>query len=147
MPAAGLAPGASQRQDRRRSQQGPIPPSPALVRNGSARRKIPTTLAAGQQTPASGAAQVGVPAPGNGSMDRRQSAQRLSAHHPFASAQGSYEFTQDGADPYGRQSPMVSSVGPAPPDARIGANHPAPQQQDEPAPPSGLWKILTCRCG
>lgn len=154
---AGLAPGAS-RQDRRRSQQGPVPPSPALVRNGSARRKIPTGLAPGQQTPASGAAHVNVPAPGQGSVERRGSGQRLSAHHPFASATGSYEYNRgdEAGDsyaqpnqPYGRQSPMVSNVGPAaPPEVSgvramgvpNGGDHPEEQ-------PSGLWKILTCRCG
>jgi casein kinase 1 len=154
---AALAPGAS-RQDRRRSQgPGPIPPSPALVRNGSARRKIPTALSPGQQTPASGAAHVGVPAPGQGSMvDRRESQQRLSANHPFASVQGSYEFTrEDGHEhnapnaQYGRQSPMVSSA--APPEVNgapaVGMRDGDHHQQQPQEQQSSFWKILTCKCG
>jgi casein kinase 1 len=144
-------------------QQGavPIPPSPALVRNGSARRKIPAALqpgvASGQATPGSAAAHVGVPPPG----ERRGSA-HLTPQHPFASAQGSYEFPPpDGEDgypaqgqqSYGRQSPMVASA--APPAmtpvrahaGEVGVANGEHDQRGADEQPSSFWKCLTCKCG
>lgn len=169
--SAGLAPAPAARRepDRRRSgaQAGaPVPPSPALVRAGSARRKVPQALIpgapSGQLTPASAAANVNVPAPGQLALDQRGS-RALSPQHPFASAQGSYEYGNtngDGADgayaqpgqqTYGRSSPMVASA--APPEVsavgagagEIGAANGDPAQQPE--QPSTFWKILTCKCG
>jgi casein kinase 1 len=160
-PPAALSP-TQQRprgEERRRSQGGAVvPPSPALVRNGSARRKIPTGLAPGQMTPASGAAHVGVPPPSSaGGVDRRGSQQRLSANHPFASMQGSYEYTDgvpaagmEGQAAYGRASPMVSPSGAAAPavsDVRATGDAARQRDQAEPEQPSAFWKILTCRCG
>lgn len=177
-PAPAPAPAATNRResDRRRStNQGgaPVPPSPALVRNGSARRKLPAALVpgggvntSGQLTPASAAANVNVPAPGQLALDRRGS-QHLTPQHPFASAQGSYDFgTADGADaayagtqpqqqPYGRTSPMISSAAPpAISPVRAGAGEIGAAngehghgQGGEGEPTSTFWKVLTCKCG
>ncbi|KAF4608658.1 casein kinase I [Pleurotus pulmonarius] len=125
---------------RRASQAGNVvPPSPALVRHGS---KQP-------------AAQANVPVGAQ---------HRMSAQHPYANA--AYDYGRDGADdpygmgvqqqPYGRASPMVSSVGAAPPAisnvrARagdVGVSHGGDfNGQEDTQPKNGLIRILTCRCG
>ncbi|KDQ33488.1 hypothetical protein PLEOSDRAFT_1061144 [Pleurotus ostreatus PC15] len=125
---------------RRASQAGNVvPPSPALVRHGS---KQP-------------AAQVNVPVGAQ---------HRMSAQHPYANA--SYDYGREGAEdpygmgvqqqPYGRASPMVSSVGAAPPAisnvrARagdVGVSHGGDfNGQEDIQPKNGLIRILTCRCG
>ncbi|KAH9842762.1 CK1/CK1/CK1-G protein kinase [Rhodofomes roseus] len=157
------------RDDRRRvSQTGGqgvvVPPSPALVRHGSKHRVVPGTPGGlstpGQITPmSSAAAHVDVPI---GTMQRRQS-QQPSAQHPYANP-GHDSFVREQAvdeysatQPYGRASPMVSSVGAAPPAlsnvrARGGevgvSNGGGYQGQTESEPPKNtLWNILTCRCG
>ena len=140
--------------DRRRSQAGNvIPPSPALVRHGSKRRANP--LAPGgisspaQYTPHSTTAQVNVP---------------LGTGHPYANpSTGGYDYARDDdtygiQQPYGRASPMVSSIGIVPPalssvraragEAGIshGDEYIAQQQIDDIQPKSSLFRILTCRC-
>lgn len=152
------------RDERRRSQGGNIvPPSPALVRHGSKQRKIPAALTPGggntpgQLTPASAAAQVNIPV---GTPQQRGSPQ-----HPYANAAGAgYEYGRDvadesyGAQQYGRASPMVSTVGAAPPAvsnvrARAGeagvsqGGEYAGQDGDGVPPKPSLLRILTCRCG
>lgn len=159
--------------DRRRmSQQAPIiPPSPALVRHGSKQRKIPAALtpgagnSSGQLTPHSTAAQVNVPV---GTPQHRASMLNHHNQHPYANAvPGGYDYGRDlGEDPYlahqqqyGRVSPMVSSVGAAPPAisnvraragdigiSRVGGYQQA-QEDEEPKPKNSLIRILTCRCG
>lgn len=141
------------RDDRRRASQaggaGPVvPPSPALVRTGSKTRH-PANLGAGQ----SAAAQVDVPAA------QRRISQQVSASHPYANAgydsYGRDEYSAS-QQPYGRASPMVSSVNAAPPalsnvramGGEVGAANGGDYQgQQEEQPKSTLWKILTCRCG
>ncbi|KAL0946648.1 hypothetical protein HGRIS_012842 [Hohenbuehelia grisea] len=148
MQTAGLDPRDRRReQDRRRISQGGgvVPPSPALVRHGSKQRKVPAALTpggTGQVTPHSTAAQVNVP------------------------VSGAYDYGREGADenytgvpggqPYGRASPMVSSVGAAPPAisnvrARagdVGVSHGGDYNgQEDVQPKNGLFRILTCRCG
>lgn len=133
------------REDRRRSQGGVVPPSPALVRNGSKQRKGPI---AGQLTPHSGAAHVNVPVP-----NRHSAVQQ----HPYANA-GGYDY---GAvddpyrnQPYGRASPMLPNANPVPPAlssarARGGESGVAGdfnQHMEEPTPKPSLLRILTCRC-
>ncbi|KIY43570.1 CK1/CK1/CK1-G protein kinase [Fistulina hepatica ATCC 64428] len=126
-----------------------VPPSPALVRHGSKQRKIPNALTPGGVTPRSAAAQVNVPV-----------GTRNSSQHPYASG-GVYDY-RDGDEqysapqqPYGRASPMVPSVGAAPPavsDVRatrtgdVGMAGPYTGDADG-VPKNTLWKILTCRCG
>ncbi|KAF8921178.1 CK1/CK1/CK1-G protein kinase [Mucidula mucida] len=152
MQNAGLVPNDRRREHRdserrRQSQGGNIaPPSPALVRHGSKQRKIPAALTPGatpgQVTPHSAAAQVGVPV-GSG-------------RHPYANG---YDYPQDEGymtNQYGRASPMLSSVGAAPPavsnvraqggDVGVAANY-GQQQMDEPRPKNTLLRILTCQCG
>ncbi|KAI0670411.1 CK1/CK1/CK1-G protein kinase [Trametes maxima] len=144
------------RDDRRRASQagGPVvPPSPALVRNGSKRQQQhPGGLTPGG-APISAAAQVDVPA-----AQRRISQQ--GAAHPYANAAydtyGRDEYSAS-QQPYGRASPMVSSVNAAPPalsnvramGGEVGAANGGEYhgQQEEEQPKSSLWKILTCRCG
>ena len=106
----------------------------------------------------SAAAQVDVPA-----ATQRRMSQQASASHPYASA-GYDTYGRERVDdysasqqPYGRASPMVSSVGAAPPalsnvravGGEVGvANGGEFHGQQEPEQPkSTLWKILTCRCG
>lgn len=167
MQSAGLAPERrrDQRDDRRRSQAGPVvPPSPALVRHGSKQRKIPAALVPGggnmpgQLTPHSGAAQVNVPV---------GSQQRGSTQHPYANAitPGGYDYGRDGGEEgyvtqqqqqYGRASPMVSTIGIAPPavsqvrarGGEAGVAHGAEYNgQDHDTPPKPTFiRILTCRC-
>lgn len=162
MQSAGLAPNdrrRDQRDDRRRvSQAGNIaPPSPALVRHGSKQRKVPAALGPGngampgQITPHSAAAQVNVPV----------GSPRGTPQHPYANVSGTgYEFNEDGygnQQQYGRASPMVSSVGAAPPAVSnvraragdVGVSQGGEYRQDaEDAPPKlSLIRILTCRCG
>ncbi|KAI0780968.1 CK1/CK1/CK1-G protein kinase [Trametes elegans] len=144
------------RDDRRRQSQagGPvIPPSPALVRNGSKQRHPGQLVPGGNGTPVSAAAQVDVPAA------QRRVSQQVSASHPYANAAydtyGRDEYSAS-QQPYGRASPMVSSVNAAPPalsnvramggEAGV-AEHQGQQQEEEEPPKSTLWKILTCRCG
>ncbi|KAJ8482125.1 hypothetical protein ONZ51_g5551 [Trametes cubensis] len=150
------------RDDRRRVSQGGgpvIPPSPALVRSGSKQRHPGNlTPGGGQATPVSAAAQVDVPA-----ATQRRMSQQASASHPYASA-GYDTYGRERVDdysasqqPYGRASPMVSSVGAAPPalsnvravGGEVGAANGGEfhGQQEPEQPKSTLWKILTCRCG
>ncbi|KAG6860623.1 hypothetical protein C0995_009272 [Termitomyces sp. Mi166 len=142
--------------DRRRSQTGNVvPPSPALVRHGSKRRVNPLApggiSSPGQYTPHSNTAQVNVP---------------LGVGHPYANPHtGGYDYARDGVDdgygtqqPYGRASPMVSSIGAVPPalsnvraragEAGIshGDGYNGQQQVDDIQPKSSLFRILTCRC-
>jgi casein kinase 1 len=148
---------------RRVSQAGPggvIPPSPALVRRGSKQRKIPAALTPGsgntpgQVTPLSAAAQINVPVatpiPGRSSQG---------GAHPYASAApGGYDYGGDESyrgQQYGRASPMVPSVGAAPPAISpvrvrgdVGASHGEDfRSPGLEVPKSSLWRILTCRCG
>ena len=110
------------RDERRRASQAGnpvVPPSPALVRAGSKTRH-PANLSPGmvgmpgQVTPMSNEAQVGMPI----SSSRRMSQHQASAQHPYATVgydtygRDEYSATQQ---PYGRASPMVPSVGAAPP--------------------------------
>jgi casein kinase 1 len=151
--------------DRRRaSQQGAIiPPSPALVRHGSKQRKIPAALvpgtgaSPGHLTPLSAAAHVNVPV---GTPQHRASV--LNTQHPYANVPG-YDYGRDlvedyNGPQYGRASPMVSSVGAAPPAisnvrARAGdvgvsnGGGYQGQEDDRERPKNSLIKILTCRCG
>ncbi|KAG6888896.1 hypothetical protein C0992_007220 [Termitomyces sp. T32_za158] len=142
--------------DRRRSQAGNVvPPSPALVRHGSKRRANPLVpggiSSPGQYTPHSATPQLNVP---------------LGTGHPYAHpSTGGYDYARDGVDdgygaqqPYGRASPMVSSIGAAPPAisnvrARAGETgishgdgYNGQQQIDDIQPKSSLLRILTCRC-
>lgn len=166
MQASGLATDRrrDQRDDRRRSQAGNvIPPSPALVRHGSKQRKVPVALTpgggnvAGQLTPHSGAAQVNIPI---------GTQHRLSAQHPYANAAsgGGYDYGREPEDTYriqqqqqyGRASPMVSSVGAAPPavsnirarggEAGISQGEYDGREHEDPSPKPTLLRILTCRC-
>ncbi|KAJ7109511.1 CK1/CK1/CK1-G protein kinase [Mycena epipterygia] len=148
--------------DRRRASQGGavVPPSPALVRHGSKQRKIPNALtpgggnAPGQLTPHSAAAQVNVPVGARGG-----------AQHPYANAGsgGGFDYGRDAAEDYGgqqqygRASPMVSSVGAAPPaisnvrarggDVGVSRGGDFNGQEDDERPKPSLLRILTCRCG
>jgi len=152
--------------DRRRASQtgGIVPPSPALVRHGSKQRKVPAALtpgggnSPGQLTPHSAAAQVNVPI---GTPQHRGTQQ-----HPYASVAtgGGFDYTRDmGDEPYGvqqqqygRASPMVSSVGVAPPalsnvrarggDVGVSQGGDYSAQEDVRPKPT-LLRILTCRCG
>ena len=161
----------SGRDDRRRSQAGGpgavLPPSPAMVRQGSRQqgRQVPQALmpgggtTPGQATPLSAAAHVDVPIGSN-----RRMSQSATPQHPYANAGydtygrgenvDEYSATQQ---PYGRASPMVSSVGAAPPalsnvramGGEVGVANGGDyhgQQEAEP-PKSTFWKILTCQCG
>ncbi|KLO11859.1 kinase-like protein [Schizopora paradoxa] len=136
------------------SQQGPIPPSPALVRHGSKRRNGPGGLMASVQgtgavTPQSAAAQVGIPAPG---MAGRRTSMQPS--HPYANVPNSRDDTTysagGGQGGYGG----VPNMSPAPPvetNARArGVSGYDGQQgldgQDEPPQPSFIKRILTCQC-
>ena len=171
---AGLAPNPHERRrehrdsDRRRASQGGniVPPSPALVRHGSKQRKIPAALLPGsgnlpgQLTPHSAAAQVNIPV---GTPQHRSGPQ-----HPYANAAtgGGFDYGRDmgdesygggGQQQYGRASPMVSSVGAAPPAisnvrARagdVGVSHGGEygQDGDDLPPKTSLLRILMCRCG
>nr|GAT53286.1 casein kinase 1 [Mycena chlorophos] len=113
--------------DRRRASQtgNIVPPSPALVRHGSKQRK------------------VNVPVGSRGA-------------HPYANATADYpQDDYGGQQQYGRASPMVSSVGAAPPaisnvrarGGDVGVSRDGQYQQEEDHQPGGLLKILTCRCG
>jgi casein kinase 1 len=152
--------------ERRRASQvvGVVAPSPALVRNGSKQRKVPAALVPGAAnvpghiTPLSAAAHVNVSVP----TANQRNSQNLSPQHPYAA--GGYEYSRDGhedvyggAQQYGRASPMVSSIGMAPPavsnvrarPAEIGVtnNRSIGQDGDLPRPKNTLLNILTCRCG
>lgn len=142
------------REDRRRSQAGPVvPPSPALVRHGSKSRKIPPALVPGgaQQPSQSGAAQPNAPA----SQPR--------GTHPYANAaNGAYEGYDVGnasynTQQYPRASPMLPSVGAVPPAVsevraqagQTGVSHGGDyhgQDIDELPRKNSLFRILTCRC-
>ncbi|KAI9064405.1 CK1/CK1/CK1-G protein kinase [Trametes sanguinea] len=150
------------RDDRRRASQagGPvIPPSPALVRNGSKQRHPGNLTPGGHGTPISAAAHVDVP------VGQRRLSQQQGAGHPYANA-GYDSYGRERMDdysasqqPYGRASPMVSSVNAAPPaisnvravggevGAANGGDYHGQQQDDADRPKNTLWKILTCRCG
>jgi casein kinase 1 len=148
--------------DRRRSQGGNIvPPSPALVRHGSKQRRVPAALTPGgntpgQFTPHSAAAQVNIPI---------GTPQRASAQHPYANpSTGGYDYGREVGDDvyaiqqqYGRASPMVSSVGAAPPaisnvraqGGNTGISHGDGyngQDVDDVHLKPSFLRILTCRC-
>ena len=124
-----------------------VPPSPAVVRNGSKQRKIPTAL-----TP--GPAQAHIPIGAN---------HRANGQHPYAVAGigAGYEYAQQNEQyktqqqAYGRVSPMVSSVGAAPVavsnvramggETGVAQDFNGQEIGDEPTKPS-LLRILTCRC-
>ncbi|KDQ61022.1 hypothetical protein JAAARDRAFT_32022 [Jaapia argillacea MUCL 33604] len=152
--------------ERRRSQAGNVaPPSPALVRHDSKRRKIPAALTPGggntpgQVTPLSAAAQVGVPV---GTPQQRNS--QINPQHPYAGVHGYDYARQDpgdeaygGQQQYGRASPMVPSVNAAQPamsnvrarGGDIGVSHNgvfAHGQEQEAPPKMTLSRILTCQC-
>ncbi|KAJ7449944.1 CK1/CK1/CK1-G protein kinase [Mycena latifolia] len=144
---------------RRASQAGNniVPPSPALVRHGSKQRKIPNALtpgagnSPGQLTPHSTAAQVNVPVGSRGTPQ-----------HPYANAgTGGFDYGRDGDEyggqqQYGRSSPMVSSVGAAPPaisnvrarggDVGVSRGGDFNGQEEDERPKPTLLRILTCRC-
>jgi len=147
--------------ERRRVSQGGqiVPPSPALVRHGSKQRKVPNALtpgggnSPGQLTPHSAAAQVNVPVGARGTPQ-----------HPYANAAtGGFDYGREAGDEYGgqqqygRASPMVSSVGAAPPaisnvrarggDVGVSRGGDFNGQEDEPPKSNTLLRILTCRCG
>lgn len=143
--------------DRRRSQGNVIPPSPALVRNGSKQRRVPAALSPtnanlpGQFTPHSTTAQVNVPV----------GTPHPSAQHPYANTSAvGYDYGHDAygnQQHYGRASPMVSSVGAAPPaisnvraiGADTGVGHGSGydgQHDNEVNSKPGFFRILTCRC-
>lgn len=114
----------------------------------------------GQVTPLSAAANVDVPI---GTPNRRTS-QPPTPQHPYASAgydsygrdQGMDEYSAT-QQAYGRASPMVSSVGAAPPAVSnvraVGGERGVANggdfhgQAGEEQPKNTLWQILTCRCG
>lgn len=148
---------------RRTSQGNPqvIPPSPALVRHGSKQRRVallPGTggTATGQATPLSAAAQVNVPI-----TTPQNRASYSGAQHPYANATPGVDYGNDEAysnQPYGRASPMMSTVGAAPPaisNVRARGNEAGVSQGDEyhdqngdaQEPKSSFWRIFTCRCG
>ncbi|KAG5647262.1 hypothetical protein DXG03_000797 [Asterophora parasitica] len=145
--------------DRRRSQGGNVvPPSPALVRHGSKQRRgAPGALTTGAGTPGqyvphSAAAQINVPV--------------STAHqHPYANpSTGAYDYGRDIGDDaygsqqqYGRASPMVSTIGAAPPavsnvrarGGEAGISHSDGyngQQAEDVNPKPSFFRILTCRC-
>ncbi|KAF8350554.1 CK1/CK1/CK1-G protein kinase [Amanita rubescens] len=133
------------RDDRRRSQGGAnvVPPSPALVRHGSKQRKIPAALTPGagsQATPRTDVAQINIPI----------SAQRISAHHPYANA-GVADDDAFAQPHYSRASPMIpSAVPPAVSNVKAagisqGADYHGHDDMNMSPKPS-LWRILTCRC-
>jgi len=151
--------------ERRRMSQGGgiVPPSPALVRHGSKHRRIPAALipgdgsSPGHLTPHSAAAQINVPV---GTLQQRAS--MMNTQHPYASAiSGGFDYGRDGGDeysaqqqqPYGHASPMVSTVGAAPPAisnvrARagdVGVSHGGEYREDEePLSDSNLFSCLPC---
>lgn len=153
---------------RRTSQTGGVnPPSPALVRHGS-KRRVPNALTpgagnapGGTATPLSAAAQINVPI----STPQNRSNNVGVQQHPYANAATGEYGWDAGEEPYGSQaaygraSPMVSTVGAAPPaistvrahgnEAGVSRGEDYRQQQDDdpPQPKSSIWRILTCRCG
>ena len=151
--------GRGDRDDRRRASQAGnpvIPPSPALVRAGSkSRHPGALTPGVGGTPNMSAEAQVNVPV-----AHHRLSQHQQGGSHPYANAAydayGRDEYSAS-QQPYGRASPMVSSVGAAPPalsnvramGGEVGvANGGDYHGQHEAEPPKNtLWKILTCRCG
>nr|VWO98624.1 Ras-like protein Rab7 [Ganoderma boninense] len=147
------------RDDRRRASQAGnpvIPPSPALVRAGSkSRHPMALSPGLGGNPNMSAEAQINVSV-----TQPRLSQHQQGASHPYANAgydsypRDEYSATQQ---PYGRASPMVSSVGAAPPalsnvramGGEVGVANGGDfhgQQEAEP-PKNTLWRILTCRCG
>ncbi|KIJ69257.1 hypothetical protein HYDPIDRAFT_81167 [Hydnomerulius pinastri MD-312] len=150
---------------RRASQSSPqvIPPSPALVRHGSKQRKIPNVLTPGsanmpgQATPLSAAAHVNVPI----STPQNRGSYSGTPQHPYASVTPGMDYGNDEAysnQQYGRASPMVSTVGAAPPAIsnvrargnEVGISHGEQyhdQDGDAQQSKSSFWKIITCRCG
>lgn len=152
---------------RRASQTGGVnPPSPVLVRHGS-KRRVPNALTpgagnapGGTATPLSAAAQINVPI----STPQNRSSNVGAQQHPYANVvTGDYGWDAGeepyGSQAYGRASPMVSTVGAAPPaisavrahgnEAGVSRGEDYRQQQDDdpPQPKSSIWRILTCRCG
>ena len=148
---------------RRTSQGNPqvIPPSPALVRHGSKQRRVPNALTPGgggaipgQTTPLS--AQVNVPI----STPQNRMSYTGAPQHPYANATPGMDYGNDEAYsnlPYGRASPMVSTLA-APPaisNVRARGNEVGVSQGDEyhdqngdaQEPKSSFWRLITCRCG
>jgi len=144
-PQEGYVDRRKDRDDRRRSQtQGNnvVPPSPALVRNGSKQRKM-ASVAPGQLTPHSPPAYIPI------------AVNRANAQHPYAVAGigAGYEYAQQNEQykpqqPYDRISPMVPSVGVAPVNVRAMGGEAGVSQdyngQDEPNKPS--FFRMFCRC-
>jgi casein kinase 1 len=137
------------REERRRSQNPVVPPSPALVRHGSKSRKIPNALipgTTGQQTPQSAAAQVNV------------SAATPRGTHPYANAaNGGFEGydvanASFNTQQYPRTSPMTPNAGTVPPAVSQVRAQAGPtgvsvgQDMDEPPRKNTLLRILTCSC-
>lgn len=128
------------------AQNGPVPPSPALVRHGSPNVRSPAPVllpsnegAPGQLTPLSGVAQFNV---------------SITPNKPIALQKGP-DFGEEsyvGNQTYDRASPMVSTIQNAP--VPLTANHPAgsmqngviSEQEENDSPKFSLWKILTCKC-
>jgi casein kinase 1 len=86
-----------------------VPPSPALVRNGSKQRKMPSVLTPGQLTPHPVQAYIPI------------AVNRANGQHPYAVAGigAGYEYAQQNEQykpqqAYDRISPMVPSVGVTP---------------------------------
>ncbi|KAG1754588.1 kinase-like protein [Suillus lakei] len=151
---------------RRTSQTGGVNlPSPALVRHGSKQRRVPNALTpgagnapGGTATPLSAAAQINVPI----STPQNRSNNVGAQQHPYANVvTGDYGWDAGdepyGSQAYGRASPMVSTVGAAPPaistvrahgnEAGVSRGEDYRQDDDPPQPKSSIWRILTCRCG
>lgn len=147
------------REDRRRSQaqMGMVPPSPALVRNGSRHgAKVPAALTPGQLTPHSAQAQVHIPVISNQrspGIAHPYAAAGIGVGHEYSQHQEHFKNSALAQpQPYGRQSPMVPSFAGQSPALRgvrvaentggIGQDY----QQADPPPKPFLLRILTCRC-
>lgn len=145
------------RDDRRRSQAqaGMIPPSPALVRHGSKHgAKVPAALTPGQLTPHSAQAQLNIPIGSNqrsAVITHPYAAAGIGVGHEYSQNHEQYKNALAQQQPYGRQSPMVSTFAGQSPihgvrvaenTGGIGQDY---QQADLPPKPF-LLRILTCRC-
>lgn len=156
--ANGSRSGRPHRTSQQPSQGQPQAPSPALVRQGSKQRQMPSGLTpniGGSVTPNSAAAHIGVPV----AVPRRLSNQP----HPYAAGSGAvlspseYQPPPHPQDPsylsgngmisggatYGRNSPMVASSHVRGIPAQGEQVRPG---QDEEQGGGLLWRILTCRC-
>ena len=129
-----------------------VPPSPALVRNGSKQRKIPAVLSPGQLTPHPAQAHIPIGANHRGNGQHPYAVAGIGAGYEYAQQHEQYKTQQQA---YGRASPMVSSVGAAPVavsniramggETGISQDYNGQDLGDEPTKPSFL-RILTCRC-